>query len=104
MKNVFVCIPLKEGKEVEVQPISYDTKKEVVALYEKFEKTLKCDLSANIRSIYSNRSSISILDLDNDNKAEYIFYYIPEASWDDVVKAVGKIIASACKEYTMRVI
>jgi hypothetical protein len=104
MKNVFVCIPLEEGKQVEIQPISYDTKREVVALYEKFEKILKCDLSANIRSIYSNRSSISIMDTNNDDKPEYIFYYVPEASWDDVVKAVEKILASACKEYTMKIV
>ena len=106
MKNVFVCIPLVEGNQVEIQPISYDTKREVVSLFEKLGKKLNCskrDVSKTIQSIYSNRSSISIVDANNDNKADYIFYYKPEASENEIIQDIKKIIASACKSYTIEV-
>lgn len=102
MKNVFVCIPLKANSAVEIQPMCYDYKKDVVALYRKFEKELKVDLSGPIQYVYSNKPAISLIDTNNDNKPEYIFYYTPESTEEQVWEAVEKIASTACKGSYLR--
>ena len=69
-KNMLVYIPLVAYKTYEVQPLFYDTKREVVKVFEKVGRATKFDVSKEITGIYSGKPVISMFDEDKDNIPE----------------------------------
>ena len=99
-KNMLVYIPLVEYQTYEVVPLFYDTKREVVKVFEKVGKATKFDVSKEIASIYSGKSVISMFDENRDNVPESVLYYNPEIEDSEVVPKVSKLVQCFSKGAT----
>lgn len=100
-KNMLVCIPLLAHQTYEVQPLFYDTKREVVKVFEKVGRATKFDVSQEIAGIYSGKPTIGVFDEDGDNIPESILYYVPEIEDSEVVDRIRKVIQCCSKGATV---
>lgn len=99
-KNMLVYIPLVAYKTFEVDPLFYDTKREVVKVFEKVGKATKFDVSKEIAGIYTGKPVISTFDEDKDGIPESVLYYEPEIEDSEVVPKVSKLIQCFSKGAT----
>lgn len=100
-KNMLVCIPLLAYQTYEVQPLFYDTKREVVKVFEKVGRATKFDVSKEIEGIYSGKPTIGLFDEDGDNIPESVLYYVPEIEDSEVVDRIRKIVQGCSKGATV---
>lgn len=99
-KNMLVYIPLVAYQTYEVQPLFYDTKREVVKVFEKVGKATKFDVSKEIEGIYLGKPVISMFDENKDNIPESVLYYEPEIEDSEVVDKVSKLVQCCSKGAT----
>lgn len=100
-KNMLVFIPLLAHQTYEVQPLFYDTKREVVRVFEKVGKATNFDVSKDIALIYSGHPTVGVFDEDGDNIPESILYYVPEIDDSEVVDRIRKVIQRCSKGATV---
>ena len=99
-KNMLVYIPLEAYKTFEIVPLFYDTKREVVKVFEKVGKATNFDVSKEIAFIYSGKPVISTFDENRDNIPESVLYYEPEFEDSEVVAKVSKLVQCFSKGAT----
>lgn len=100
-KNMLVCIPLLAHQTYEVDPLFYDTKKDVVKVFEKVGKATNFDVSKEIAGIYSGKPTIGLFDEDGDNIPESVLYYVPEIEDSEVIDRIRKIVQACSKGSTV---
>ena len=98
---MLVCIPLLAHQTYEVQPLFYDTKREVVKVFEKVGRATKFDVSKEIALIYSDTPTVGVFDEDGDGIPESILYYVPEIEDSEVVDRIRKVIQRCSKGATV---